>query len=307
MMALGRVLVLGASGYIGAQLIAVLLERGYLVRAAGKSLAKMERCSWAKHNRVEIIETDVLDKQGLQNVCRDCEVVYYLVHSLNLYNKDFVQVDRQAAQNTVECAGKTGVRRIIYLGGLGENEMTLSKHLRSRMEVLHILHSGKVPVTTFRAAMIIGRGSISFEVLRCLVNRLPVLIAPCWVSTESQPIAVMNAIHYLVTCLESELTIGQVFDIGGPDILSYRELMDIYAQEASLRKRLIVPVPPILIPALSFLWLGMVTPFPAYIVRPLVEGLRNRIVCQDNRIRDIIPQKLLNCHEAIRMAVSKKR
>jgi len=302
-MALGRVLVLGASGYIGARLVAALLERGYPVRAAGKSLARLERCSWAKHSRVEIIETDALDKQDLQNACRDCEVVYYLVHSLNPYNKDFVQADRQAAQNTIECTGKTGVRRIIYLGGLGENEMTLSKHLRSRMEVLHILHSGKVPVTSLRAAMIIGRGSISFEILCCLVNRLPVLIAPCWISNESQPIAEKNAIHYLVACLGSEATVGQVFDIGGPDVLSYRQLMDIYAQEASLRKRLIIPVPPLLIPILSFLWIRMVTSFPAYIVRPLVEGLRNRVVCQDNRIRDIIPQKLLNCREAIRMAI----
>lgn len=283
--------------------MAALLERGYSVRAAGRSLVKLERCPWAKHKRVEIIEIDVLDKQGLQNAFQGCEVVYYLVHSLNPYNKDFVQADRQAAQNTVECAGKTGVRRIIYLGGLGENEMTLSKHLRSRMEVLHILHSGKVPVTSLRAAMIIGRGSISFEILRCLVNRLPVLMAPCWVSTECQPIAVMNVIHYLVGCLESEATVSEVFDIGGPDVLSYRRLMDIYAQEASLRKRPIILVPPLFIPILSFLWIKMATPFPAYIVRPLVEGLRNRVVCQDNRIREIIPQKLWNCREAIRMAI----
>ena len=300
----GRVLVLGASGYIGVQLVTVLLERGYLVRAAGKSPAKLESCSWAKHSRVEIIKTNVLDKQSLQNVCQDCEVVYYLVHSMNPQNKDFTQMDRWAAQNMIEVAGKIGVKRIIYLGGLGEDEKTLSKHLRSRMEVLHILHSGKVPVTSLRAAMIIGKGSISFEILRCLVNRLPVLITPCWVSTESQPIAAMNVIHYLVGCLGSELTVGQVFDIGGPDVLSYRELMDIYTEEAGLRKRLIIPVPPILIPALSFLWIGMAAPYPAYIVRPLVEGLRNRVICQDNRIRDIIPQKLLNCHEAIRMAIS---
>ncbi len=300
----GRVLVLGASGYIGAQLVAVLLERGYMVRAAGRSLAKLERCSWAKHSRVEIIETNVLDKQNLQNICQDCEVVYYLVHSMNPYNKDFAQADRQAAHNTIESASKTGLRRIIYLGGLGEDEKTLSKHLRSRMEVLHILHSGNVPATSLRAAMIIGRGSISFEILRCLVNRLPVLITPWGGSTESQPIAVMNVIHYLVGCLGSELTAGQVFDIGGPDVLSYRDLMDIYIKEAGLRKRLIIPVPPILIPILSFLWIGMVTPYPAYIVRPLMEGLRNRVVCQDNRIRDIIPQKLLNCREAIRMAIS---
>mgnify|MGYP003392443924 CR=1 FL=1 len=299
----GRVLVLGATGYIGTQLVTVLLERGYLVRAAGRSLAKLERCSWAKNNRVEIVETNALDKQGLQNACRGCEVVYYLVHSMNPQNKDFIQTDRRAAQDMIGVAGKTGVRRIIYLGGLGENDKTLSKHLRSRMEVSRILHSGKVPVTTLRAAMIIGKGSVSFEILRCLVNRLPIIITPCWIFTQSQPIAVTNVIHYLVGCLESEHTAGQVFDIGGPDVLSYRELMDIYAKEAGLRKRLIIPVP-FLTVTLSSLWGGWITPFPAYIVRPLVEGLKNRVVCQDNRIRDIIPQKLLNCHEAIRMAIS---
>jgi uncharacterized protein YbjT (DUF2867 family) len=296
----GRILVLGASGYIGSRLVAVLLEKGYHLRAAGRSLAKLEKCPWARHQRVELVETNILDKQSLQKACGSCEVVYYLVHSMNPYTKDFAQADRQAAQNMVETASQTAVQRIIYLGGLGEEEKALSKHLRSRMEVLHILHSGKVPVTSFRAAMIIGHGSISFEILRCLVNRLNVIIAPSWVSTESQPIAVSNVIHYLVECLGSKQTIGQVFDIGGPDILSYRQLMGLYAKEAHLKKRLIVPVS---FPIPSFLLTRFMSPYPAYIAGPLLDGLKNKVVCQDNRIRGIIPQKLLDCRESIQAAI----
>ncbi len=297
------ILVLGASGYIGSQLVSALLEKGYLVRASARSSANLKRFSWAKDSRVETIETNVLDKQSLQNACQGCDAVYYLIHSMNSYNKDFSQADRLAAKNMIESASSTGVRRIIYLGGLGEEENSLSKHLRSRMEVLYILHSGKVPVTSLRAAMIIGKGSISFEIFRSLINRFPILITPTWVSTESQPIAVTNVIHYLAACLGSELTVDQVFDIGGPDILSYEDLVNIYTQEAGLKKRRIITLP-ILTSTVSSFCVGLVTPYPMYIARPLVEGLKNRVVCQDNRIGDIIPQNLLNCQEAIRMAIS---
>jgi uncharacterized protein YbjT (DUF2867 family) len=301
----GKILVLGASGYIGAQLVSKFLDKGYKVRACGRSVSKLKNLEWSQHKNVELVEVDVLNIDSLRSACRGCEVVYYLVHSMNAQQKDFAKADRQAAQNMVQSAEAEGLKKIIYLGGLGDDDKNLSHHLRSRMEVSNIIQSGKVPATTLRAAMIIGKGSVSFEILRALVKNLPIMITPRWVSTESQPIAVINVLNYLVGCLESDKTTGKIFDIGGPDILSYRQLMDIYAQEAGTFKRFIIPVP-FLTPSLSSLWIALVTPFPAYIARPLAEGLRNRVVCHDNRIREIIPQNLLDCRQAIRSAIKKE-
>lgn len=297
-----KILVLGATGYIGTRLTKLLLDKGYPVRAGTRSLKNIKNSSLTKHPDLEWVEVDAMDHKSLINACRGCEVVYYLVHSMNAQQKDFAKADREAARNMVQSAESAGLKRIIYLGGLGEDDKNLSHHLRSRMEVSKIIQSGKVPATTLRAAMIIGKGSVSFEILRALVKNLPIMITPRWVSTESQPIAVTNVLNYLVGCLESAQTTGQVFDIGGPEIVSYRQLMDIYAEEAGIRKRLIIPVP-VLTPKLSSLWIGLVTPYPAYIARPLAEGLRNRVVCKDNRIRDIISQELIPCREAIRIAL----
>ncbi len=298
----GRILVLGASGYIGAQLVPKLLDKGYKVRACARAISKLKDLDWSQHINVELVDVDVLNIESLRSACQGCEVVYYLVHSMNAQQKDFAKADREAAQNMVQAAESAGLKRIIYLGGLGDDDKHLSHHLRSRMEVSNIIQSGKVPATTLRAAMIIGKGSVSFDILRALVKNLPIMITPRWVSTQSQPIAVTNVLRYLVGCLESDKTKGQIFDIGGPDILSYRQLMDIYAQEAGTFKRFIIPVP-LLTPSLSSLWIALVTPYPAYIARPLAEGLRNRVVCHDNRIREIIPQNLLDCRQAIRMAI----
>ena len=267
----GTILVLGASGYIGAQLVAQLLAEGYRVRAGSRTVLKLKEFDWYGHANLELVEVDVLNRQSLRTACQGCEVVYYLVHSMNAQQKDFVDADRRAAQNLVQTVQEAGLQRIIYLGGLGTEGKDLSKHLRSRIEVSRIIQSGKVPATTLRAAMIIGAGSISFEILRSLVDRLPIMITPRWVSTQSQPIAVSNVLTYLVGCLESPETIGEVFDIGGPDVLSYRQLMDIYAQEVKTFKRWIIPVP-VLTPSLSSHWIEFVTSYPAYIARPLTEG-----------------------------------
>lgn len=302
----GKILVLGASGYIGAQLVKMLLEKGYKVRACGRSISRLKKFEWSRHANIELSEVDVLELDNLRNVCQGCDVVYYLVHSMNAQHKNFAQADRKAAHNMVRAAEAAGLKRIIYLGGLGDDDKDLSHHLRSRMEVSKIIQSGKVPATTLRAAMIIGKGSVSFEILRALVKNLPIMITPRWVSTESQPIAVSNVLNYLVGCLESEETVGQIFDIGGPEILSYRRLMDIYAQEAGIFKRYIIPVP-FLTPSLSSLWIALVTPFPAYIARPLAEGLKNRVVCRDHRIRTFIPQTLLDSRQAIRIAIKKEQ
>ena len=186
------------------------------------------------------------------------------------------------------------MKRIIYLGGLGEDHPRLSRHLRSRAEVARLLQTGPVPVTVLRAAMIIGSGSASFEILRYLVERLPVMVTPHWIDTPCQPIAIRNVLTYLIGCLDCPQTIGQTFDIGQPRIVTYRELMTIYAEEAGLRRRWIVPVP-VLTPRLSSYWIHLVTPVPASLARPLAEGLSNPVLCQEQRLATLIPQELLDC------------
>ncbi len=259
---------------------------------------------WSSHPNVEIVEVNALSVSSLHYACEGCEAVYYLIHSMNPKNNDFANTDRQAAHNMITAAEMAQVKRIIYLGGLGDRHANLSKHLRSRLEVAEILQSGEVPTTTLRAAMIIGTGSASFEILRHLVNHLPIMITPRWVHTECQPIAVRNVLHYLVGCLEKKETIGKTFDIGGAEIVSYKMLMDIYAQEAGLRKRTIIPMP-VLSPTLSSYWISFVTPVPRYVAKPLAEGLRNRVVCQENEICSILPQELFDCHSAIRLALQR--
>jgi uncharacterized protein YbjT (DUF2867 family) len=302
----GRVLVLGATGYVGGRLVPRLLEAGYRVRAAGRSEAKLRCRPFATHPNAEIASCNVLDLESLLEAMQGCQVVYYLVHSMAPGRSDFAQKDRLAARNAVQAAERAGVSRIIYLGGLGESEDNLSEHLLSRMEVGRILRAGRAELTWLRAAVILGAGSASFEILRYLVDRLPVMVTPRWVRTESQPIAISNVLDYLVGCLGAPDTVGQILDIGGPDILSYEELFRIYAEEAGLRRRLLIPVP-LLTPTLSSYWISLVTPVPAALAKPLAGGLRNRVVCRNNRIREMIPARLLTCREAIRIALEKVR
>jgi uncharacterized protein YbjT (DUF2867 family) len=209
--------------------------------------------------------------------------------------------DRQLAGNFAQAADQAGVERIVYLGGLGETGGGLSEHLASRREVESALASTSVPLTVLRAAMIIGSGSASFEILRYLVERLPIMVTPRWVSTECQPIAIRNVLHYLVTCLETPETIGRTLDIGGADVMTYREIMQVMADVLGLRKRFIVPVP-VLTPRLSSLWIHLVTPVSHRIARPLAEGLKNRVVCRDTAAAACMPQELLTIREAIRAA-----
>ena len=300
------VAVLGATGYIGARLVPKLLESGLKVRAIGRNPDKLKGRIWSNSAGVETVFGDVFDVDSLEQAVSGCEVVYYLVHSMNPNVGDFAEADRIAAKNMVEVADRTGVRRIIFLAGLGEENIDLSHHLKSRREVEQVLRSGNVPVTTLRAAMIIGSGSASFEILRYLVERLPVMVTPKWIFTECQPIAVRNVLHYLVACLDCPETVGETYDIGTEEIVTYCDLMRIYAEEAGLTKRLIIPVP-VLTPRLSSYWIHLVTPVPAALARPLAEGLRNPVLCKDNRIRELIPQKLLDCRQAIRFALEKLR
>lgn len=300
------ILVAGATGYIGSRLIPRLLDAGYPVRALARSPQKLSGRPWFAHPALELVTADLLDVTSLRRAIEGCRAVYYLVHSMNPEVADFAATDRRAAENLVAVAEQAGLERIIYLGGLGGEEASLSHHLRSRSEVGRILAAGRVPVTVFRAAMIIGSGSASFEILRYLVDRLPVMITPRWVGTRCQPIGIRNVLHYLVACLEVPETLGASFDIGCPEVVSYRELMRIYAEEAGLPKRLIIPVP-VLTPRLSSYWIHLVTPVPAAIARPLAEGLSNPVVCQDTRIRELIPQPLFDCRMAIRLALQRLR
>jgi len=299
------ILVTGATGYVGGRLIPALLEVGLRVRAMGRSLDKLGCRPWARHQMLELVQGDALDRESLEKAAKGCRAAYYLVHSMIAQKTKFVEADRRAARNMADAASAAAIERIIYLGGLAEaKNAPLSRHLQSRIEVAEILKSGKVPTTDLRTPMILGSGSASFEILRYLVEHLPVMTTPRWVFSLNQPIAVRNVIHYLIGCLAHDETIGQTFDIGGPDVLSYRSLLDIYAEEAGLPKRWVIPVP-VLTPTLSAYWIHLISPVPTAIALPLTEGLTSDAVCRENRIQSIIPQKLLSCREAIRLALQR--
>ncbi len=300
------ILVTGGSGYIGGRLIPRLLDAGYQVSALARTPEKLSGRPWAGHPNLKIIKGDVLDPDSLMAAATGCRAAYYLVHSMLPGVTDFAGTDRTAAENMAKAASAAALEQMIYLSGLGDSDSTLSHHLQSRTEVGDYLRQGEVPVTILRAAMIIGSGSASFEILRYLVDRLPVMVTPRWVDTPCQPIGVRNVLHYLIGCLEQPQTIGKTFDIGQPKITNYRELMEVYAEEAGLRKRLIIPIP-LLTPRLSSYWIHLVTPVPATIARPLAEGLSNPVVCSENSITALLPQDLFDARTAIRLALDRIR
>lgn len=300
------VLVIGGTGYVGGRLIPRLLEAGYRVRAMVRSLEKLKCRPWSGHSLLEAVEGDVLDLESFKDASQGCWAAVYLVHSMvSASSGKFPQADRTGASNMVVAAAAARLDRIIYLGGLGsKDDPALSEHLKSRHEVAQILQSGPVPVTFLRAAMILGSGSASFEMLRYLVERLPIMLTPPWVRTLVQPIAIRNVLHYLQGCLEQEASRGETFDIGGPDVLTYEDLIQIYAEVCGLPKRVIIPIS-FLTPHMSAFWIHMMTPIPSSIALPLAEGLQNEVVCGDTRIHHIIPQRLLTCRETIELAVKR--
>jgi uncharacterized protein YbjT (DUF2867 family) len=299
-----RIAVAGVTGYIGGRLVPRLLDAGYAVRCLVRSPQKLQDREWVHREGVEIRAVDLHDEASLETQLEGCSAVYYLVHSMIAAGSDYSKTDRDLAAHFAQSAKRAGVGRIIYLGGLGETGAHLSKHLSSRREVEETLGSTGVPVTVLRAAMIIGSGSASFEILRYLVERLPVMITPKWVSTPCQPIAVRNVITYLVQALAIPETIGGVFDIGGPEVMCYRDIMRVMAEELKLPRRWIIAVP-VMTPRLSSYWIQFVTPLSHKIGGPLAEGLKNPVVCRECRIQSLIPQPLLTVREAIRAALSK--
>lgn len=297
-----RVFLTGATGYIGGRLAPRLLEKGYTVRCLARSEAKLRARPWALRDGVEFFEGDVGSEATLIEALRDCDAAYYLIHSMEASVGEYRSRDLALAETFGRACAKAGVKRIIYLGGLGEVGEGLSMHLTSRREVESALGSGGVPVTVLRAAMIIGSGSASFEILRYLVERLPIMITPRWVSTESQPIAIRDVLFYLGATLDVPETIGKTIDIGGPDVMSYAGLMREMASALGLRRRLVIPVP-VLTPRLSSLWIHLVTPLHASIARPLAEGLRNRVVCRNDEATRLMPHQCLSVREAIGAAL----
>lgn len=295
-----RVLLTGPTGFIGGRLLYALDEQGFEVRCLVR-LSERLAIRRPLKQEPEVMYADLLQPETLPAAMDGMDAAYYLVHSMGgrsiKETKAFEERDRKCARNFLKAAEGAGIQRIVYLGGLGETGDKLSKHLASRQEVAHILLSGRVATTVLRAAVIIGAGGASFELLRYLVERLPVMMCPRWVNTRSQPIAVDNVISYLIGCLKEPAAGGLTFDIGGPDIISYREMMVIYAKVRGLR-RFIFTVP-VLSPHLSAYWINLITPVPAGIVFPLVEGLKNEVICRENHIRELIPIELISMQDAI--------
>ena len=266
----------GATGYIGGRLVPRLLESGHSVCCFARNASRLE----ARFPGAELIEGDLLDEDGLGRACFGVDSAYYLVHSMG-GARDFAERDREAASRFEKIARQSGLRRIVYLGGLGRDGAELSHHLRSRHEVGDVLRSGGTQVVEFRAAMIIGSGSISFEMLRYLTERLPVMIAPRWVTTRAQPIAIGDVLRYLVAALQlpgSESVI--LYEIGGADVLTYQDMMQRYARLRNLKRKVIVV--PFFSPRLSSYWVHLVTPVSARLAQPLILGLYNEVVVRDD-------------------------
>lgn len=275
-----NVVVFGASGTVGRPLVDALAASHDVVAVSRNAQRATDGVTWKR--------ADATDGDSVARVVEGADVVYYLVHSLG--QADFEQQDLLAAKTTAREAERAGVKQLVYLGGLGDDSAGLSPHLRSRRETGERLASTSVPVTTLRAAMVVGRGSAAFETIVALVDRLPAMVTPRWVSTRTQPIALADVVAYLAGVAGREAALGSAYDVGGPEVLTYREMME---RIAALRdKRPFIFEVPVLTPYLSSLWLHVITPVKAGVARPLIEGLRNETVARDERIRELVPVEL---------------
>ncbi len=295
-----KVLVTGATGYIGGRLIPRLAELGYSVRAMAREPRKLNRKKW---QNIEIVKGDVFDQESLKNSLKDIDIAYYLIHSMTTSNFNFEDRDREAAENFTKACEEQNVKRIIYLGGLGITGSALSKHLKSRHETGDILRKGKTPVTELRAAIIIGSGSASFIIVHDLVKRLPLMICPKWVKSKCQPISIRQVMTYLTGILNEPKSIGEILDIGGDEVLTYAQMMQGCAK--AMGKKIFLIAVPVLTPRLSSYWLNLVTSVPLSLARPLVEGLKSDVVCEDFRIRDWIKVDPISYEESVRLAINK--
>ncbi|GAB4541244.1 MAG: SDR family oxidoreductase [Anaerolineae bacterium] len=293
------VLVTGVTGYVGGRLVPRLLEAGYRMRCLARDPARLQGRPWLEE--VEVVQGDMLEPSTLLAALQEIDAAYYLIHSMS-GSADFHQRDLAAARNFGNAARAAGVQRIIYLGGLGDPEADLSQHLRSRQQTGQALREAGVPVTEFRAAIIVGAGSVSFEMIRYLTERIPVMICPRWVFTRVQPISVRDVLEYLVMALERPESQGKIVEIGGSDVLTYGEMMLGYAEVRGLR-RILLPVP-VLTPRLSSYWVHWMTPIPAGIARPLIEGLRNEVLVRDDTAGRLFPDiQPMDYQTAVRLAL----
>lgn len=298
-----RCLVTGVTGYIGGRLVPKLLEKGYKVRVLSRDTDRLQGRPWI--NEVEVVEADVLELQTLSPVLQDIDVAYYLIHSMSgKSSADFHQRDLQAAQNFGKAARQKQVNRIIYLGGLGNPEDDLSEHLKSRQQTGDVLRESGVSVTEFRAAIVVGSGSKSFEMVRYLTERVPIMICPSWVYSKVQPIAIRNVLQYLVLAIEKSETKNEIIEIGGSSVITYADMMRIYAEVNGL-KRILIPVP-VLSPALSSHWVHWMTPVPSSLARPLIEGLKNDVIVQNDKAEKLFPEiNLFSYEKAVRLAMDR--
>ena len=299
-----RVLVTGATGYVGGRLAPLLVDEGFDVRVLVRSAAKVRNTAWI--TRVDVVEGDALDDRSLDAALSGVGVAFYLLHSISTGAK-FDDLEAAMARKFAEAAARANVGRIVYLGGIA-NDQNLSKHLESRRSVGKVLASTGVPVIELRVGIIIGSGSASFEMLRYLTEHLPAMVTPRWVDNPTQPIAIVNMLHFLVAAARASAEVQGVFDVGGAETLSYREMMSRYAKIAGLRRRLIMKVP-LLTPRVSSMWVGLVTPVPASIARPLIDSLINKVVVDPKKsVLNVLPpppEGLLTFDQAVKRAIER--
>ena len=298
-----RILLTGTTGYIGRRLLPVLLEQGHHVFCMVRDQRRLDISDYSEEHRqrTTIIEADLNDPDSLKVLPKDIDLAYYLVHSMST-KADFIEMEQENAETFVNYINQTQTKQIIYLSGIA-NDTGLSKHLNSRKNVETILATSKVPLTVLRAAIIIGSGSASFEIIRDLVEKLPVMVAPKWLNSRCQPIGIRNVIEYLIVVMLKEEAYNQVYDIGGPDILTYRDMLLGYAKIRGLR-RWIIQVP-VLSPKLSSYWLYFVTSTSFSLAKSLVSSLKNEVVCSDNRIQQLVPTHLLHYDETLRLTLDR--
>lgn len=292
----------GATGYIGGRLVPRLLERGHAVRALARNPDKLADIEW--RDEVEVARGDLGDPDSLAEAFDGTDVVYYLVHSMGT-SKDFVAAESESARNVVDAAKRAGIKRLVYLSGLHPARADLSPHLRSRVAVGDILLESGIETVVLQAGIVIGSGSASFEMMRHITNRLPAMTTPKWVHNKIQPIAIDDALHYLVEAATAEVPESRTWDIGGPDALEYGEAMQVYAQVAGLRPRIIIAIP-FLTPTIASLWIGLVTPMPPGLARPLIESLEVDAVMDEHDIDAVIgapPGGLTRYRDAVAKAM----
>jgi uncharacterized protein YbjT (DUF2867 family) len=300
-----RCVVFGATGYLGARLVPELLSAGHEVRVMARTPAKLDDVPW--RGRVEVVQGDVTDVEQVRTALEGQQVLYYLVHSM--LAADFVNVDARGASIVGDAAAQAGLSRIVYVGGIIPVEQELSAHLASRAEVGELLHKSGVPTVELRAAVIIGAGSASFEIMRYLTERLPLMVTPKWLRTRVQPIAVRDVLYYLTNAAELPAEVNRAFDIGGPEIFTYTEMSRRYAAIAGLHRRVAIPVP-VLTPRLSSHWVNLITPLPRSLASSLMDSLENDVFCTEHDIAAHIPDPdggLMHYEDAVEFALARVR